>query len=180
MPTTIPAVIHDVFDTSDIALTLTDPNQEDEPVVLANEPFYLMTGFNEGDVIGKNCRFMQGEGTQKTSRNTIRGDFASGRNTRVLIRNYRKDGEAFDNFLFIFTLCDQDDSALFRLGSQFEVPEVGRAQAYELYAKSLMTAIHKINRSDEISANSKIDLQTVEATSVQSLIMARLDTLKAA
>lgn len=175
----IPRRIHDFFEESQIPLTLSDPRLPDDPLILANEAFYRMTGFGASEALGKNCRFMQGRDTQKASRNTIRGDMAAHRDTRVMIRNYRKTGEPFDNFLYIFSVYDESDTPLFRIGSQFEVPKIERAKAFSAHAEHLARGLKAVNDSGEIAQNRLIELGEVIGISVKSLLMARLETLRA-
>jgi putative membrane protein insertion efficiency factor len=55
--TDVPQVIHDFFETSQIPLSLSAPTLREDPLILANEAFYRMTGFNSDEALGKNCRF---------------------------------------------------------------------------------------------------------------------------
>ena len=147
----IPSIIHDFFTGSQIPLTLSDPRLPDDPLILANEPFYRMTGYTAAEALGANCRFMQGEGTQKSSRNTIKGDFAASRDTKVLIR----------------------------IGSQFEVPSINRAQEFETHAATLRKGLDSINDSGEIARNQLVQTGELIGASVKSLLMARLENLRA-
>jgi len=174
----IPSIIHEFFMESQIPLTLSDTNLPDEPLILANDAFYRMTGFGPDEARGANCRFMQGKDTLMSSRNTIRGDFAANRDTKVLIRNYRKSGEAFDNYLYIFTLFGEDDTPIFRIGSQFEVPEIRRAKAFEAHAASLFESMKKLNDSGEIARHHLIDTGELVGTSVKALLLGRLGNLR--
>ncbi len=175
----VPSIIHDFFTNSQIPLTLSDPQLPDDPLILANESFYRMTGYTAAEALGSNCRFMQGNGTQKSSRNIIKGDFAASRDTKVLIRNYRKSGEPFDNYLFIFTVFDRADRPLFRIGSQFEVPIINRAHEFETHATSLLDGLNAVNESQDMARNQMIDTGELVGTSVKTLLMARLENLRA-
>lgn len=175
----IPSHIRDFFAGSHIPLALSDPSLPDDPMVLGNAPFYEMTGYEPDEVIGQNCRFLQGKSTLPSSRNTIRGDFAARRDTKVLIRNYRKSGEEFDNFLYIFTLYDEHDTPAFRIGSQFEVPTVHRAKAFESYAKTLSQQVDALNTSGAASRSRLIDVGELVGLSVKTLLQSRLDNLRA-
>ncbi len=178
MPLDIPSTIRDFFTESQIPLSLTDPNAPDEPLILANEAFYRMTGYAAAEALGQNCRFMQGKDTQRTSRNTIKGDFAANRDTKVLIRNYRKTGEAFDNYLFIFTIFDGTDKPLYRIGSQFEIPESARAKAFEAHAADLLKGLNAVNESGDIAQHQLIETGELTGISVKTLLMARLENLR--
>ena len=60
---TIPFVLSQILDTCVNGITLSDPDQPDNPIVYANEAFELITGYNREEIVGHNCRFLQGEGT---------------------------------------------------------------------------------------------------------------------
>lgn len=174
----IPEVIHDFFEKSTIPLTLSNPQVPDEPLILANDSFYRMTGYSAKEALGSNCRFMQGKNTQKSARNTIKGDFAANRDTKVMIRNYRKSGEPFDNYLYIFTVFDTDDKPMFRIGSQFEVPEANRAKAFQKHADDLLNVLTLVNESGEFARNQMIETGELVGISIKSMLMARLENLR--
>lgn len=180
MSVSIPSIVKDLFSESQIPLTLSDPTQSDEPLILANEAFYRMTGYVPEEALGNNCRFMQGKDTSKFALNTIRGDFAAQRDSQVLIRNYRKSGEAFDNYLYIFTLFDDHDKPIYRVGSQFEVPFVHRAKAFEAHAQTLHESVQALNESGTIARSHLIETGSLVGASVKSLLVSRLETLRAA
>lgn len=180
MSVTIPASILSLFDEEQIPLVLSDSKSADDPLVLVNKSFCKLSGFGPDEVIGSNCRFMHGAGTKAASRNAIRGDFAGQRDTNVLIRNYRKTGEAFDNFLYIFGIYDQSDELAFRLGSQFAIPKDKRAVKFEKHVSLLLTGLTKINRSGDLPQHRLIDLERLAALTANSLLTERLEALKAA
>jgi len=178
MSLSVPELVKDFFDESQIPLTLSDPKLPDDPLILANDAFYRMSGFERDEALGSNCRFLQGEATARSSLNTIRGDFAAKRDTKVLIRNYRKSGEAFDNFLYIFTLFDDQDAPIFRIASQFEVPAFQRAKAFETHASNLKNDIDSLNTSGAIAQNRLIDVGELVGVTVKDLLVGRLDNLR--
>ncbi|MEL6573133.1 MAG: PAS domain-containing protein [Pseudomonadota bacterium] len=180
MPKKIPDSIQDFFDEDQIPLVLSDAKMDDNPLISINPAFCRMSGFTASDCLGQNCRFMHGAGTQESSRNIMRGDFASKRDTSVLIRNYRKTGEPFDNFLYIFGIYDHEDEMGFRLGAQFPIPKRNRAESFERHTKILLEGLRKINASGDLPRHRLIDLEPVEALSASSLLFARLRCLKAA
>jgi len=96
----------------------------------------------------------------------------------VLIRNYRKSGEAFDNFLYIFTLFDDQDTPIFRIASQFEVPAFERAKAFENHAINLKNDIDNLNSSGAIAQNRLIDVGELVGVTVKDLLVGRLDNLR--
>lgn len=174
----LPTHIHDFFESSQIPLSLSDPQLPDDPLILANQSFYRMTGYEPDEVLGANCRFMQGKDTSAVTRETIKKDFATAQDTKVLIRNYRKSGEVFDNFLYIFTVFDDKNRPVFRIGSQFEVPEIGRTNAFASHADQLYQVLESVNESRDIARKQLINTGELVTTSVKHLLMARLENLR--
>ena len=78
-----------------MAICLTDPNQEDDPIVFCNRAFRELTGYDEDEIVGHNCRFLQGPDTTPESVETVRQILLERRVDTVEIVNYRKDGSSF-------------------------------------------------------------------------------------
>ena len=102
------AVFEHAIRHSRLALCITDPSQPDEPIVFANPAFCDLTGYDEEDFIGKNCRFLQGPETTDESLEQIREALSSDGVAMVEIVNYRKSGEKFINALQIGPVFDED------------------------------------------------------------------------
>lgn len=83
------------------SLVISDPTRDDNPIVYANESFYRLTGYAPAEVIGKNCRFLQGPQTDPAAVGLIRLALQNQKYCEVDILNYRKDGGAFWNHLLI-------------------------------------------------------------------------------
>jgi len=174
----LPTHIHDFFQSSQIPLTLSDPQLPDDPLILANQSFYRMTGYGPDEVLGANCRFMQGKDTSAVTREAIKKNLTAGQDAKALLRNYRKSGESFDNFLYIFTIFDEKDQPVFRIGSQFEVPEIGRTNAFASHAEQLYEALDTINKNRDDARKLLIDTGDLVTASVKQLLMARLENLR--
>lgn len=74
---------------------LTNPRLPDHPIVLVSEGFEGVTGYEKSAIVGKNCRFLQGPGTNQDSVTRIRESIQSGEGCTELILNYRRSGEPF-------------------------------------------------------------------------------------
>lgn len=74
---------------------LTNPNLPDCPIIFASQGFLELTGYEGKDVIGKNCRFLQGPGTDPGTISIVRNNVAAGRDTSVCLLNYKRDGTPF-------------------------------------------------------------------------------------
>ena len=82
-------------------IVITDPSQPDNPIVDMNPAFEILTGYTREEMLGKNCRFLQGKETNQPERGLIKQAIVSDKHIRVEIRNYRKDGTMFWNELTI-------------------------------------------------------------------------------
>jgi len=80
---------------------ITDPRQQDNPIVFANDAFCRLTGYTREEVLGGNCRFLQGKDTNPRTVRAIREAIAAGRPITADILNYTKTGVAFWNRLRI-------------------------------------------------------------------------------
>src|ERR1041384_7540598 len=91
------AVLRRALDLSGIGFTLSDPRLPDNPLVYVNQSFLSITGYTADEVLGRNCRFLQGSGTDPGPIDKLRRAIADGRSATVELRNYRKDGTPFWN-----------------------------------------------------------------------------------
>ena len=108
-------------------LLITDPRQDDNPIIYCNEAFTKLTGYAAEESIGLNCRFLQGEDRHQPQLEELRRAIAEGRMTRVLLRNYRKDGSMFWNELVISPVCDEQDQLTHFVGLQYDITDIIRA-----------------------------------------------------
>lgn len=100
------------------SLVLTDPWQDDNPIVYANRAFHDTTGYPKEDVIGRNCRFLQGPGTDPAAVARIHRALEREEEVTVDILNYRNDGTPFWNRLMLAPLRDSDGKVRFFSGVQ--------------------------------------------------------------
>ncbi|KIW99670.1 uncharacterized protein Z518_11083 [Rhinocladiella mackenziei CBS 650.93] len=100
---------------------LTDPNQEDNPIIYASEEFYRFTGYSPDDVIGRNCRFLQGSKTKRDTVARLRESVGRGEDACETILNYRRDGRPFMNLLMIAPLHDHKGNVKYHIGAQIDV-----------------------------------------------------------
>ncbi len=90
-----PSLVAAAIESAAAGVLICDPKQFDTPAVFANPAFCAMTGYREDDILGRNCRFLQGPGTDPAVRVQIRTALAERQPYRGVIRNYRKDGAPF-------------------------------------------------------------------------------------
>ena len=109
------------LDVSAEGITIADARRPDRPLIYANEGFGRMTGYPVAEVMGRNCRFLQGPGTDSASAAEIRAALAESRECVVEILNYRKDGTAFWNRLSITPVRDPSGEVTHFIGIQSDV-----------------------------------------------------------
>lgn len=120
----IPFVLAQILDTCINGITLSDPDEPDNPIVYANEAFELISGYSREEIVGRNCRFLQGEDRDQEGLEEIRRTLAKKSTTTVTLRNYRKDGTRFLNRLTIRPLFDRQGELIYYLGVQHDVTDL--------------------------------------------------------
>lgn len=106
-----------------MSMLITDPRQPDNPIVFANDAFMRLTGYDRAEVIGKNCRFLQGPETDSEAVKKIRQAVARQSDVSVDVLNYRKDGTKFWNALYISPVSNEKGDLLFFFASQLDVTD---------------------------------------------------------
>lgn len=102
---------------------ISDPSLPDNPIVYASQGFLALTGYKLDQVLGRNCRFLQGPETDPAAVDRIRKGIERGDDTTVVLLNYRCDGSTFWNQFFIAALRDGDGNVVNYLGVQCKVSE---------------------------------------------------------
>jgi len=104
-------------------VTLTDPDIEDAPIVYANKAFEDMCGYPKEEIVGRNCRFLQGDDRNQPEIDRLRVAIKKGEPIEVTLRNYRKDGELFYNRLDVKPLLDGRGNVVYYLGVQYDITD---------------------------------------------------------
>jgi PAS domain S-box-containing protein len=113
-------------------MMVTDCRQPDHPVVFVNDAFCRMTGYAREEVVGRNCRFLQGPETDAAAVQAIRDAVREARGIRVDLRNHRKSGEPFWNRLLIGPVRDRSGEVAYFFASQEDVTlELERVKGLE-------------------------------------------------
>jgi PAS domain S-box-containing protein len=118
-------------------MTVTDPRLPDNPVVFANGAFLDLTGYREQDIMGRNCRFLQGPETDRQTVAEIRRALQEERAVAVDILNYQAGGEPFWNALFIGPVFDRDGQLLYFFASQMDITQRRMSQEACLQAQKM-------------------------------------------
>lgn len=106
---------------SSCGITIADARQPDMPLIYINEAFEEITGYPTAEVLGKNCRFLQGEDRSQPELDELRAALKQGSSCRITIRNYRKDGSLFWNELFMAPVFDHAGQLTHYVGVQTDV-----------------------------------------------------------
>lgn len=106
---------------------ITDPSLHDNPIVYASDDFFELTGYSQDEVLGRNCRFLQGNQTSPEKVATIRKAVSIGEDCNVTLVNYTSSGKPFWNSLFIAALRDAENNIVNFIGVIVKVagPEPG-------------------------------------------------------
>nr|WP_290228261.1 PAS domain S-box protein [Trichocoleus desertorum] len=104
-------------------ILLSDPNQDDNPIIYVNPAFSRITGYSVAEVLGRNCRFLQGAATDPKTVTQMREAIAQRREIQTTILNYRKDGQSFWNQLRISPVCSKSGELLYFVGLQTDITE---------------------------------------------------------
>ncbi|MCC0807775.1 PAS domain S-box protein [Methylobacterium sp. W2] len=124
---------------------ITDPNLPDNPIVFANRAFQDLCGYSAEELVGRNCRFLQGPGTDAADVARLRDAIAARRDVVVEIVNYHRDGTPFRNELYISPVFDRDGRLRYFFASQLDVTrfrtEEGKLAESEARYQTLFDAI---------------------------------------
>ena len=104
-------------------ILIADARQPDMPTVYCNAAFEKITGYATEEVLGHNCRFLQGTDHQQPGLEAIRRAIRQGTEAKAELRNYRKDGSPFWNELYIAPVKDQQGRLTHFIGIQTDITE---------------------------------------------------------
>ncbi|EWH02858.1 hypothetical protein Q427_06455 [Halomonas sp. BC04] len=102
-------------------VVIADARQPELPIIYVNAAFEQITGYTRDEVIGRNCRFLQGSNTDPGTRKAIRQALQAHRKLHVTLLNYRKDGTPFWNDLYISPVHDDRGEVSHYIGVQSDI-----------------------------------------------------------
>lgn len=111
-----------------VSFCITDPSLEDNPVIYVSEGFLKLTGYAFDDIVGRNCRFLQGPETAEEDRRHISDCIKNEKECSVNLMNYRKDGTPFVNEFFLTNLRTPEKEVAYYIGIQAAVANRGPGQ----------------------------------------------------
>ena len=118
-------------------ITITDPTLPDNPIVYASPGFTRVTGYPADEVLGRNCRFLQGKDTDPAAVVRVREAIRDGRPATIELLNYRRDGEPFWNEMTVSPVHDDDGRVTNYVGVQIDVSERRRLEDQYRHAQKM-------------------------------------------
>ncbi|MGI0488751.1 EAL domain-containing protein [Pantanalinema rosaneae CENA516] len=125
-------------------VVISDPRLPDNPVIFVNSGFTAITGYTAADVLGRNCRFLQGAETDPAMVNQLRQAVVQGQPFTGVLLNYRKDGSPFWNELIINPVFDNEGTLINFVGLQTDVTARKEAEV----------TLERLRRHNELILNS--------------------------
>jgi PAS domain S-box-containing protein len=149
---------------TDIAFTITDPREPDDPLVWVNPSFTRITGYEYGEAVGRNCRFLQGPATDPETVAEIRAALDQQRAVTTTLLNHRKDGTAFWNQLSISPVFDGEGELVSFVGVQTDVTERVRGERERAAAFAAeQAARHEAELARAIAERAQADAERARA-----------------
>ena len=105
------------------SVIITDQRQPDHPIIFCNAAFEKLTGYSREEILGHNCRFLQGNDKDQEAIKEVRECIGTGGTCTVALRNYRKDGTPFWNELAISPVHDDDGVVSHFVGLQKDITD---------------------------------------------------------
>ncbi len=162
-----------------MAVVLADARLPDLPVVFANPAFQDLTGYHEAEILGRNCRFLQGPETDPRTVAMLKAAIETEDAIAVEILNYRKDGSKFWNALHLAPLYDDSGALQYFFGSQGDVTSNRAARTAEAHIAALTRELsHRVkNMCSIISAVVTMTAERHDALAISDQINERIFAL---
>jgi chemotaxis family two-component system sensor kinase Cph1 len=128
------------------SLIVTDARAPDHPIVYCNQAFLDLTGYQESEILGHNCRLLQGKDTDRKAIAKLRQAVARRQHCKIIIKNYRKDGTAFWNDLVVSPVTDDAGEVTHFVGLQLDITH---RITYEEQLKRSQKSLERSNKELE-------------------------------
>lgn len=134
-PELLPRTLVSAVEAAAVSISIADCLSPDWPLVYVNPAFERLTGYRSEDIVGRNCRFLQGPNLHSAEATAIKTAVRQGREIRSVLRNYRIDGTAFWNELHLSAVRNESGVVTHYIGYQNDISErVEREQQLEQLA----------------------------------------------
>ncbi|MEO9573453.1 MAG: PAS domain-containing protein [Tateyamaria sp.] len=137
-------VAFDGYNRAQVAIVVTNPFIDGNPIVYVNEAFTRSTGYARSASVGRNCRFLQGEETDKADVDKLRHGIENEQTVTVDIMNYRANGEKYRNRLVVSPLHDDSGNLQYFIGIQKELREGDTDQSVEEINEALIEIQNRV------------------------------------
>ncbi|MFY2763442.1 PAS domain S-box protein [Arenimonas sp. MALMAid1274] len=118
------------------SIVITDNKAPDQPIIYVNPAFEQMTGYSAAEAVGRNCRFLQFEGTDQRELDIVRAALRDEVDCNVILCNQRKDGAPFWNHLHLSPVRDDAGQVINYVGVQSDLTERHRVEAELAFTSS--------------------------------------------
>ena len=146
-------------------MIITDPRQHDNPIIFVNDAFCRLTGYGREEIVGRNCRFLQGPKTDRDDVARIRMAVAARQKIEIAIYNYRKDGSGFWNQLLLAPVKDASGETAYFFASQYDV-SADFAQLARLKGENAVLAAKHAASSERLEFNELVLHMATEAAEI--------------
>ncbi|MEQ3692260.1 MAG: PAS domain S-box protein [Alcanivorax sp.] len=108
-------------DASNDGIVIAEQEGDDNILIYVNKAFERLTGYSAEEILYQDCRFLQTGDRDQAGLQEIREAIKDGRNARVVLRNYHRDGSMFWNELSISPIHNEQDQLTYYIGIQKDV-----------------------------------------------------------
>lgn len=143
-------LLEKAVNSTDVGIVISDAQEENEPLIYANDGFIKLTGYDREEIIGKNCRFLQNGNRNQKATSDVAEFIKNGVSGRSIFRNYKKDGTPFWNELSIAPIKDEEGEVSHFIGIQNDVTDLVETQQDLKDEKNLLRLVTE-NSTDMIS-----------------------------
>ncbi|OJA03973.1 EAL domain-containing protein [Halomonas sp. QHL1] len=130
---------------------MADASKPEMPLIYANDAFYRLTGYNQEEALGRNCRFLQGPDTDRQAVLAVRQAIANRESVETPLLNYRKDGASFWNYLSLSPVFDEQGICTHYIGIQQDITQQREQESQLAYQAThdLLTGLPNRTELDE-------------------------------
>ena len=152
------------FKATRMPMLITDPRQPDNPIIFCNGAFATLTGYDIKELVGRNCRLLQGRDTDADAVAELRKAILDERDVAIDILNYRKDGSTFWNALFVSPVRNADGEVIYFFASQLDFTNIK--------SKEVQLAQARLSAEEEVARRTR-DLS--EALQAKTMLVHEVD-----
>ncbi|UBV44612.1 PAS domain S-box protein (plasmid) [Deinococcus taeanensis] len=155
-------ILRQVTEFSVIGTLIVDARHPEQPVVYVNPAFERQTGYAAAEVLGRNCRFLQGQDRDQAGVHALRRAIAAGQVVTVTLRNYRKDGSLFYNEVTVQPVYDAGGTITYLVGYQNDV--TAREESYRHAVEAKLASLLERVTDGFFSFDQALTLTYINAT----------------